>query len=185
MREPLEHAAEHEHAEDVLHAADDVHEAVRPVATRGTERGRHVVVLRRQDVKAQGQVQVDGGLPNGVVVGVVVILVLGRARHHHADEPQRLGGLHVLDRLIDRLDGGLGQTEQPRGLLGAEAGEPAVVRGHARRLVREVGVGAQHHADRRVDQLAADVLLVLDGDAGVRVERRRIDLIEAVPPRRA
>jgi hypothetical protein len=45
-------------------------------------------------------------------------------------------------------------------------------------------VGAQHHADRRVDQLAADVLLVLDGDAGVRVERRRIDLIEAVPPRR-
>ena len=60
------------------------------------------------------------------------------------------------------------------GCLGAHLGEPAVVGLHAGVLVLGVTVHEQAHADRRVDQLAADAVLVLDGDARVRVEGGRL-----------
>ena len=62
-------------------------------------------------MKTDGQLQVGGALPQGVVVGVVVVFVDGPARHHHADHAHILGTPEILNRAVYTQDRGLRQTQ--------------------------------------------------------------------------
>ena len=71
--------------------------------------------------------------------------------------------LEVGDALLGRAHRGLADAEQPVGVGAAVLGDPAVVGVHAGVLVVEVLVVAEHHADRRVDDLAGHAVAVLLG----------------------
>ena len=64
------------------------------------------------------------------------------------------------------------------GCARAVARHPPVVGLHAGVLVVEVGVVAQHHADGRVDHLAADAVAVLVAEAGLGVPAAAVQLVE-------
>ena len=62
----------------------------------------------------------------------------------------------------------------------AELGDPVVVRVEARVLVVDVGVVAEHHADRRVDDLGGDAVGVLVGEARDRIPTAAPEVVEAL-----
>ena len=115
---------------------------------------------RREDVETDGQVKAGGRLPQGVVVGVVVVLVDGVAGHHHADHAHLLGLGEVRNGAVDGQDRGLGEAEDAVRRLAAHGLEPAVVRLHAGVLVDGVAVHEQAHADGGIDQLGGEPVLV-------------------------
>mgnify|MGYP003693939609 CR=1 FL=1 len=107
----------------------------------------------------------------------------GLPRHHHALEAHRLDALEVGDALLRPSASRSGPCRPSRsGSMAAIALEPAVVGVEAGLLVVEVGMVADHHADRRIDDLGSDAVPVLVGqprlwgpsrrDAGPRISRR-------------
>ena len=168
----LEHTTENQRAHDVLIAADDRQEAVdaRPAHGRTATRG--------QDVEGQRQVELDRRLPDRVIDRRVVILKRRIARHHHAAQPERLDRLEVLDHLGRRAAGGLSAAEQAGRMPTAEVRDPAVVGVKAGLLVVEVGVVAQQHAHRGIDDFGGHAVAVLIGHAGIRIPAATMQVAE-------
>ena len=159
IRVALEDAAEDEQADDVLAAADDRLEAVE----HGTAR-RPAARFAGQDVEADRKVHLDRRLPQGIEDRAVVVF-LGRrlAGHHHALEPHVLDPPEVGDRLGDRPDGRLAESEQAVGRRANIVLEPTVVGPHAGVLVVGVVDAADQHADGGIDQFAGEPVTVLVG----------------------
>jgi hypothetical protein len=67
----------------------------------------------------------------------------------------------------------------PIGVRGAVLPHPLVEGVHAGALVVEVGVVAEDHADRRVEDLAGDPVAVLVGEPRVRIEPAGVPVVEA------
>src|SRR3546814_13731274 len=63
--------------------------------------------------------------------------------------------------------------------MGAVVGDPAVVGIEGRLLEIEVVDVAEHHADRRVDDLGGDAVAVLLGESSSRVPASPVELFEA------
>ena len=169
---PLEDAAQDEHADDVLAAADDREEAVETGAPR-----LEAVPRARQDVKGQRQAEVDGRLVERRVDGIVVVRDGGIARHHHAAEPQPLHLAQVLDALLHRPHRGLPDADEPVGVRRAVLRDPAVVGVEARVLVVEVRVIAEHHPDGRIEDLRADPVHVLLAEPRLGIEAARVHVL--------
>ena len=175
----LEHAREDQHAHDVLAAADDAEEAV----DLGPARlGQSVVAARRQDVERQRQLERDGGLPERIVGRVVVVLLAGIARHHHAAKAHRLDALEVVDAFLDGAHGGLPAADQAVRRMGAVGLEPAVVGVEAGLLVVEVGMVADQHADRGIDDLGGHAVLVLVGEPRRGIPAAAVQILEFRAP---
>src|SRR5439155_312969 len=156
LRVPLEDAPQDERPHDVLAAADDGEEGVHA----GPAGGR---LARGEDVEGWRQAERHDRLPELVVRRRVIVLDAGNAGEHDAAEPDRLDGLEVPDALRRRAHRGLADAEQALGVGAAVLGHPAVERVAARRLVVEVAVVADRHADRRVDDLGCDAAPLLIG----------------------
>ena len=172
VRVALEDAAEDEHGHDVLAAPHDGQEAA-------DLRAPGLLALRSQDVEAQRQVELDGGLPERVVHRRVVVLHRRQARHHHPAQPQCLDGLQVLDALLRGAHRGLAAAQEPVRRVGAVVGDPAVV-GVEGRLLQVVVVDvAEHHAHRGVDDLGGDAVGILLGEPRRRVPSTAVELLEA------
>ena len=90
----LEDAAEHQHAHDVLAAANDGEERVH---ARPARRG---AVARGEDVERERQAELDRRFPELVVDRRVVVLDRRLAGHHHAAQAERLDRLDVLDAFL-------------------------------------------------------------------------------------
>ena len=71
-------------------------------------------------------------------------------------------------------------AEQPLRRERAVLGDPAVVGLEAGVLEVDVAVVAQHHADRRVDDLGGHAVAVLVGEAGRRVPAAAVQVLELV-----
>ena len=181
LRVALEHAAEHEQADHVLHRAHDLQERRQRVAAAVVERGGDLPAAGGQDVKADRQVQIHRALPQGVVFGLVVIALLRVAGHHHADEAHGLGALEVLDGGIHRRDRRLRQAEQTPRRRAAKGLQPAVVGLKAGVHVGVVRMAAQHHAERGVDHLGVQAVALLGLDARQRIPAAGRQLVEGGP----
>ena len=159
----LEHAAEDERADDVLAAADDRQEAVDLRA-----RGRAARRRAGEDVERQRQPEVDGRLARTRRTSG------GRSPSTPRDRPasSRPRSPSALMRSRSAMpSSGVRIAVWPMpisrsGCARAVLGDPAVVGVEAGLLVVDVGVVAEHHADRRVDDLGGDAVAVLVGAAG-------------------
>ena len=138
-----------------------------------------------------GRPIVDARRPHRVQRRVEEELPAGKeGGHHHPAEPVLLGPVDVLHRLVDVVERHERLAGAPPGSLGAELGEPAVVRDP--RLVGELGIGRPadvlepaelerqpvreqhlgHHAlALEVAQPVLRVPLPLEADLGVEVAR--------------
>jgi hypothetical protein len=170
----LEHAAEDERADDVLAAADDRHERV-DLRPPHPER----VLLARENVEAQGQAEVHRRLPQRVVHGIVVVRDARVAGHHDSPEAEGLDPLEVSDAVGDRAHRRLARADEPVGMGGAVLGDPQVVGVEARLLEIDVGMVAEHHADRRVEHLGRDAVALLVREARRRVPAATVHVVKA------
>ena len=172
---PLEHAGEDQHAHDVLAAADDRQKSIELGPARPGER---IVAGGREDMERQRQFERDRRLPERIEGRVVIVLLAGIARHHHALETHCLDRLEVGDAFLDRADRGLAQAHEAPGVMAAILLEPAVVGVEAGLFVVEVGVIADQHADGRIDQFGADAVAILVGQPHFRVPSALVQIVE-------
>ena len=135
----------------------------------------HGVSLRaREDVERRRQPELDDRVPELVVHRVVVVGVCGGMPGSITPRrPEALIASRSRDPVLGRAQRGLAHADEPVRRGRAELGDPLVVRVEARVLVVDVGVVAQHHADRRVDDLGGDAVGVLVGEARDRDPSRR------------
>jgi len=136
------------------------------------------LALRGEDVEAEWQLELDGGLPELVVDRRVVVLHRGDPRHHHAPQTQVLDRAQVPDAFLRRPHRRLPATEEAVRVVRAVLGDPSVVGVEARLLHVEVVDVAQHHADGRVDDFGRDPVGVLLGDASGGVPPAPVQLLE-------
>jgi hypothetical protein len=170
----FEHAAEHQHAHDVLATAHDAQERVhlRPARAIGA---------RGEDVEAERQAEVDRRFPELVERGGVVVgLAPRQAGHHHAAQAGRFDRLHVGDALFRRTHRGLPDAEQALGRERAVLGDPAVVGLEARVLVVGVAVVAQDHADGGIDDLGGHAVTQLIGEARRGIPAAAVEIGEVI-----
>ena len=137
------------------------------------------VAAAGQDVERQRQADVERGLPEGVVDRVVVVGDLWDPGHHHPAQPQGGDGLELGDALLGRPHGRLPQPDQPVRCMPRIGGDPAVVGVETGLLVVPVGVVAQQHPDRWVEDLGTHAVAVLLVEAHDRVPAAGVQL---VPP---
>jgi hypothetical protein len=101
------------------------------------------------------------------------------AGEQHAAQPERLDPPEVVDPVGGRAHGGLADAEETVGVRAAVLGEPAVVRVHARLLVVQVRMAAEHQADGRVEDLGADAVALLVREACLGIPAAAVPLLEA------
>ena len=133
-------------------------------------------------MERQRQLERDGGLPERIVGRVVVVLLAGIARHHHAAKAHRLDALEVVDAFLDGAHRGLAEPDQAVRRMGAVGLEPAVVGVEAGLLVVEVGMVADQHADRRIDDLGGHAVLVLVGKPRRGIPAAAVQVLEFRAP---
>ncbi len=132
-----------------------------------------------QDVEGHRQAELDRGLEELVIDRAVPVRLAGAAGEQHAAEPERLDAPEIRDAVRGRAHGGLPDAEETVGVRAAVLGEPAVVGIHARLLVVQVGVAAEHQADRRVEHLGPHPVAVLVGEACLGVPAAAVPFLEA------
>jgi hypothetical protein len=120
-------------------------------------------------VERQRQAEVDGGLPKRIVARVVVVGLAGKARHHHAAQPEVLHLAQILDALGGVAHRRLADAEQAIAVRLAVLGDPQVVGVEARLHEVAVLVVADRHADGGVEDLAGDpvALLIVQPSFGI------------------
>ena len=135
----------------------------------------------REDVERRREPEVDDRVPELVVHRVVVVGVAGGSPG--SITPRSPSALIASRSAMPSSGVRIAVCPMPisrSGAVRAELGDPLVVRVEARVLVVDVGVVAQHHADRRVDDLGGDAVEVLVGEARHRIPAAAPQVLEAL-----
>ncbi len=140
--------------------------------------GQRVVAARGQDVEGERHLERDRRLPERIEGWIVVVLLAGIARHHHAAKAHRLDAFEILDALLDRAHRRLAEPDQAVRRMGAVGLEPAVVGVEAGLLVVEVGMVADQHADGGIDDLGRHAVLVLVGQPRRGIPAAAVQILE-------
>ena len=100
---------------------------------------------------------------------MVIILVLGIARHHNTAKSHILGGLQLLDPILDRPHCDLRHAKKTIRRFGAIFLKPTIIGGEAGVFIVEVNMATQQHTDRGVDNFRSDAIEILVGDTEFRI----------------
>ena len=138
----------------------------------------NVSLRAREDVERQRQLQIDGGLPERRRTSDRRSPRPRVPRHHHAAQAERLDALQIADPVVDRAHRGLADAEQTVRMRRGVLADPAVVGREARVLEVEVRMVAQHHADRRVQDLRGHAVAILIGQPRVRIPAAPMEILE-------
>ena len=131
--------------------------------------------------KLRRQREIDRRLVEGRVDGVVVVRHGRVPGQHHAAQSEGLDAAKILDAFLRRAERRLADAQEAVRMCAAVLREPEVVGVEAGVLVVEVGVVAEHHADRRVDDLGRHAVAVLVGQPRVRIPAPAVHVLEPRP----
>ncbi len=129
-------------------------------------------------MKGQRQPEIHRRLVERVIIGMVIVRLLGVAGHHDAAKAHLLGLAQFRDAPLDRGHGQLRHAKQAVGRGLAISLQPAVIGRHAGLLVFEIGVIAQNHANRGIDDFGTDAIEILVRRAQCPVPATAVQFIE-------